>query len=522
MSDATKQFMAAPRWLIGALLLSLAVTWFSFGHVPLFDEDEGEYAEVAVEMARSGDFITPTLNGQPFFEKPILAFWLQAPLVKAFGSHAWVFRLPSVLACLLWVWALVRFGRRAWDAETGWFAGFICATSIGVVVSAGAAAMDGVLCLLVALAGFDIFRAWQEDSPAGRWAARRAFLWMALGFLAKGPVAVVVPFLLSLSFFVLQGSFLRWLRAVFDPFGWALFLAIALPWYWVQYRLMGQPFIDYFLLRENIGRLTGTLQGHGGSLLYYIPVLVLIVLPHTAMLARAGLESWRARSDPLTRFLLLWFAVVFILFSLATTKLPHYLLIGLTPLFLLMAHHRSRLHSWGVATWPWALMAGVALALPTGVSWAAAHSRTLYLREMLGQGPEIFGSAYWVTVALEIAGTLAVIGLLRHRLKAEPWRLLAITGIASNLMIWTVLLPSAARLQQEPVREAARIASQWPQPVVADNRMPSFAVYSGRPTENRPPAPGDLVFLRADAESRLPPHAVLFSQGGLRLVRIDR
>ncbi|MDE2343416.1 MAG: glycosyltransferase family 39 protein [Betaproteobacteria bacterium] len=522
MSDATKPDKTVPRWLIGALLLAFAITWLSFGHVPLFDEDEGEYAEVAVEMARSGDFITPTLNGQPFFEKPILAFWLQAPLAAAFGSHAWVFRLPSLIACLLWVVVLVRFGRRAWDAETGWFAGFLCATSIGVVVSAGAAAMDGVLCLLLALAGFDIFRAWQDESPASRWAGRRAFLWMALGFLAKGPVAIVVPFLLSLSFYTLQGNFLRWLRAVFDPLGWILLLAIALPWYLAQYHLMGQPFIDYFLLRENVGRLTGTLQGHGGSILYYLPVLLLIVLPHTAMLVRAGVESWRMRSDPLTRFLLVWFVVVFVLFSLATTKLPHYLLIGLTPLFLLMARHRARLQSWGVAIWPWGLMAGSVLVLPAAVSWAAAQSHNLYLREMLGQGPEIFSSAYWMAVALEIAGTLGVIGLLRTRLKAEPWRLLAITGIASNLMIWTVLLPSAARLQQEPVREAARIARQWPQPVVADNRMPSFAVYTGRPTEDRPPVPGDLVFLRADAESRLPPHAVLFSKGGLRLVRIGR
>ncbi|MDE1941650.1 MAG: glycosyltransferase family 39 protein [Betaproteobacteria bacterium] len=520
MSDATKLYRTVPQWLIGALLLAFAITWFSFGHVPLFDEDEGEYAEVAVEMARSGDFITPTLNGQPFFEKPILAFWLQAPLAAAFGAHAWVFRLPSLIACLLWVVALVRFGRRSWDVETGWFAGFLCATSIGVVVSAGAAAMDGVLCLLMALAGFDIFRAWQDESPASRWAVRRAFLWMALGFLAKGPVAIVVPFFLSLSFYVLQGDFRRWLRAVLDLPGWIVLLGIALPWYLAQYHLMGQPFIDYFLLRENVGRLTGALQGHGGSILYYFPVLVLIVLPHTAMLARAGVESWHARSDPLTRFLLLWFVVVFVLFSLATTKLPHYLLIGLTPLFLLMAHHRARLQSWGIAIWPWVLMAGGALALPAAVSWAAAHSHNLYLQEMLGQGPKVFGAGYWGMVSLEIIGTLLVIGWLRAWLKAGPWRLLAITGVASNLMIWTLLLPAAAHLQQDPVLEAARVAGGWSQRVVADNRMPSFAVYSGRPTVNRTPGPGDLVFLRADAESRLPPHAVLFSRGGLRLVRI--
>lgn len=520
MIDAAKPVTPASRWLVGMLAVAFVITLLSFGHVPLFDEDEGEYAEVAVEMAHSGDFITPTLNGQPFFEKPILAFWLQAPLVQVFGVHAWVFRLPSVVACALWAWALFLFGRRVWDGETGWFAALLCTTSMGVVVSAGAAAMDGVLCLLMALAGFDIFRAWQDEGRQEPGIPRRVFLWMALGFLAKGPVAVVVPLFASLLFYAVQGSLGRWFRAALDPLGWLLFLVVALPWYLAQYQLMGPPFIDYFLLRENLGRLTGALQGHGGSLLYYVPVLVLIVLPHTALLLRAGAESWRSRSDPLTRFLLIWFAVVFVLFSLATTKLPHYLLIGLTPLFLLMARHRERLRIAGIALLPWMVMVFAALTLPAVIAWQATHSSSLYLREMLAQGSTVFGAAYQELVVFELVGTLLVIAGLRAWWRGQAWRLLALVGLSSNLLVWTALLPSIAQLQQAPVQEAARLARQWDEPVVADNRMPSFAVYSGRPTVNRAPRPGDLVFLRADEESRLPAHVVLFSQGGLRLVRV--
>src|SRR5487761_2632713 len=204
----------ASRWLIGLLAFALMVTLFNLGRLPLFDEDEGEYAQVAVEMANSGNFITPTLNGQPFFEKPILTFWLQAPLVQAFGVHAGVFRLPSALACLGWMLLLVQFGRRFFGEEAGWLAGVLCATSLGVVVSGHAGAMDGVLSLLVAAAGFDIYRAWESDNRHARW---RVFLWMALGFLAKGPIAIVVPLLLSFMFYALQGSLGRWWRAAFDP-----------------------------------------------------------------------------------------------------------------------------------------------------------------------------------------------------------------------------------------------------------------------------------------------------------------
>ncbi len=508
----------ASRWLIGLLAFALLVTLFNLGRVPLFDEDEGEYAEVAVEMAHSGDFITPTLNGQPFFEKPILAFWLQAPLVQVFGVHAWVFRLPSAVACLLWVALLIRFGGRFFNRETGWVAGLFCATSIGVVVSGEAAAMDGVLSLLIAAAGFDVYRAWALDDRHARW---RVYLWMALGFLAKGPIAVVVPLLLSFIFYAMQGGLGRWLRAAFNPLGWLVFLAVASPWYLVQYHLMGQPFVDYFLYRENLGRLTGSLQGHGGSLFYYIPVLTLIVLPHTSLLLRAGYESLRQRSDALTMFLMLWFAVVFGLFTLASTKLPHYLLIGLTPLFLLMAHHRERLRSTWLTLLPIIVMMAFALALPRWVANAGEHSKSLYIHEMLGRAPEVFTAGYWVGIALVLGALLLGLALMRRRWRGgRAWALLPLAGVVSNLLVWMVLMPAAADLQQAPLQEAAQIARRMGQPVVADNRMPSFAVYSGRPTENRTPHAGDVVFLRADRVGEIPLHQTIFSKGGLRLVKI--
>jgi 4-amino-4-deoxy-L-arabinose transferase-like glycosyltransferase len=508
----------ASRWLIGLLAFALLITLFNLGRVPLFDEDEGEYAEVAVEMAHSGDFITPTLNGQPFFEKPILAFWLQAPLVQVFGVHAWVFRLPSAVACLLWVALLVRFGGRFFNRETGWVAGLFCATSIGVVVSAEAAAMDGVLSLLIAAAGFDIYKAWALDDRHARW---RVFLWMALGFLAKGPIAIVVPLLLSFVFYATQGSLGRWWRAAFNPLGWLVFLAVASPWYLVQYHLMGQPFVDYFLYRENLGRLTGSLQGHGGSLFYYVPVLVLIVLPHTSLLLRAGYESLRQRSDALTLFLMLWFAVVFVLFTLASTKLPHYLLIGLTPLFLLMARHRERLRSPWLTLLPLILMLAIALALPTWVSSAGERSKSLYIHEMLGRAPEVFTNGYWAGIALVSGALLLGLVLMRRRWRpGHAWVLLPLAGVTSNLLVWMVLMPAAADLQQAPLQEAAQIARRMGQPVVADNRMPSFAVYSGHPTENRTPHAGDVVFLRVDRLGEMPLHQTIFSKGGLRLVRI--
>ena len=508
------------RWLVGILLLAILVTFVNLGRLPLFDEDEGEYAQVAVEMANSGNFITPTLNGQPFFEKPILTFWLQAPLVQAFGVHAGLFRLPSALACLGWILLLVQFGRRFFGEEAGWLAGVLCATSLGVVVSGHAGAMDGVLSLLVAAAGFDIYRAWVDQS---RWAQWRVYLWMALGLLAKGPVAVIIPFLMSGLFYASQRDFDRWLKALINPLGWLTFLIIALPWYVAQYHAMGQPFLDYFLFRENLGRMLGSLQGHGGSIFYYLPVILLIALPHTSLLLRTGITGFTERANPLVRFLLIWFAVVLVVFSLASTKLPHYLLIGLTPVFLLMAHYRMRLQSRFLTVLPFFLMLAFTAAFPTLVATWAVRENSPYLRELLARGPEVFGISYWVITAT-LAAFSAVILIVTHRFAPHraPWRLLPGLGLAANLLLWGVWLPAVSALQQAPLVEAAQLARLLPQPIVADNRMPSFAVLVGHATVNRAPLPGDVVFLRADAEANLAAHETLYSKGGLRLVRMSR
>jgi len=117
-----------------------------------------------------------------------------------------------------------------------------------------------------------------------------------------------------------------------------------------------------------------------------------------------------------------------------------------------------------------------------------------------------------------------VILIVTHRFAPHraPWRLLPGLGLAANLLLWGVWLPAVSALQQAPLVEAAQLARLLPQPIVADNRMPSFAVLVGHATVNRSPLPGDVVFLRADAEANLAAHETLYSKGGLRLVRMSR
>lgn len=505
------------QWL---LLLALLALWVTLWQLPLFDEDEGEYAEVAVEMAHRGDYITPTLNGQPFFEKPILAFWLQAPLVSLWGAHPGIFRLPSMLACLLWILAIGRFAQRQWqDEETGDLAALLTATSLSVMVSAHAAAMDGILCLLTTLTLFDIYRVWQQDD---RWTNWRIFVWMALGFLAKGPVAVAIPLITSLVFYLLHGEGRRWFHHAFHRWGWLTFCLIALPWYGLQYHRMGTHFIDDFVLRENLGRLTGSLQGHGGSLFYYFPVLLILAWPHTPLLFRGLQQTLSHRITPLNQFLLLWFLTVFVLFSVAHTKLPHYLLVGLPPLVLFMAHHRHALRSWISLAVPGMIMLLVGAITPRYLQYLSQTLANPYQKALVAQGQNLWTILWW-----ERWGTLALLTVLivayirSHWYQADhrAW-LLGLNGILGTCWIVGLFLPLAAQLQQAPVLQLAAIARNHNGPIVADNRMPSFAVALGHPTINRPPRSGDWVFLRADYLHNLPPYETIQQIGGLYLVRI--
>ncbi|MDE2056414.1 MAG: glycosyltransferase family 39 protein [Betaproteobacteria bacterium] len=502
------------------LLLLLILTWVAMTRLPLFDEDEGEYAEVAVEMASSHDFITPTLNGSPFYEKPILAFWLEAPLVNLFGAHPWVFRLPSELACLLWLWLIMRFAREFLHPHTGQLAQLFCASSLGVVVSAQAAAMDGVLSALVAATLFDIYRYFKTGRAA---LIPRVYLWMALGFLAKGPIAVVIPLVSSFFFFLTEKKLSQWFRAILFWPAWVLFLLITLPWYVMQYHLMGQAFIDYFLLRENVGRLVGTLQGHTGHWWYYFPVLLFIALPHTTLLIRSLFKGIVERNkNPLLRFLLVWFISVFVIFSVAQTKLPHYLLIGLTPLFLLMGMYVNALKNplwWGgVAVIEWLLLA----ILPSKIEAIKAQLHNPYISAMLSRTHDVFNNEYYVWLTIVIIATIILAVLLRFVFTytlIESTRL-SVT-LSSHILLLYLILPAIANLQQQPVIDLARYAKQFNQPVVADNRMPSFAVMLGRPTQNRHAQQGELVFLRVDQLADYPQHQILKSEGGLVLLRVN-
>ena len=482
-------------------------------------------------MIASGNYITPQKDGEPRYDKPVLIYWLQALSAKLFGFNELALRLPSALAATQWVLVLWIFVRERLDAPTATVAGLVMALSLQVSLIAKAAVADALLNLFIALTFFEIYRYYLA---AGGAAARgtadqerrylwRAYLWMGLGFLTKGPVAVFFPLVVSLLFFWSQAALRHWVRAVLAPLGWLIFVLVAGPWYLAIYLDDGPGFFESFFLKHNAGRFGEAMHGHSGFLGYYLVLLPVILLPFSGWLLRLLPAVKTAWADPLDRFLWIWFAVVFLFFSFSGTKLPHYLLYGATPLFVLMARHRALLAERWLAWIPPLLFFGFLMALPWVVDLALSQSHKAHEVAMLEEARTALDWPYLALVMGAVAGALALAFWSRPPL----WQRLILVGVIQTLVVYGVLVPRVLDVMQGPVKEAALLARQLDLPtVVFRTSMPSFSVYREAITPDRIPRPGELVFLRVD---KLPLLArelpdlrqdLIYRRGPVALVRV--
>ncbi len=514
------RLLVSPWFLV--LVVWLAFFW-QLGAVPLYDLDEGAFTEATREMLTSGNFITPHRDGEPRYDKPVLIYWLQAASVSAFGLNEFALRLPSAIAASLWVLALWWFVRARLDAATATIAGLVMALGLEVAIIGKAAVADALLNLFIALAFFEIY-GWRLRPT--RATLLRAYLWLGLGFLTKGPVAVFFPLLVSFLYFVSLREWRVWLSAVFDWRGWLVFIAVAGPWYLAIYLDDGLGFFQSFFLGHNLGRYSGVKHGHSGFLGYYFVMLPVVVLPFTGWFFSLLPQVRRFWADELDRFLLLWFVAVFVVFSFSGTKLPHYLVYGITPLFILMARYRDALRNRWLAFVPPLLFVVLMAALPELLALLEAQADRAHEQAMFAQGVRVLDSDYrlgtWV-------GLVTMIGLLLWS-RAALWGRLILAGLVQTVLVFGLLVPAVFAVMQAPVKQAGLLARQLDRPtVVYRTSMPSFSVYRDAitPDSDRPQV-GELVFLRVDKlkglAERVAPNrlALRYRQGPVALVLIER
>jgi len=507
-----------PTWLLVPALL-LGFYWM-LGSVPLYDLDEGAFTEATREMLASGNYITPAMGGEPRFDKPVLIYWLQAASVKLLGLNEFALRLPSALAATGWLLALWLFARRHLDPATATVAALVMALTLEVSIIAKAATADAVLNLFLALSFFDIYRWYLRP---GRGTLLRVYLWIGLGFLTKGPVAILFPVLVSFLFFLSVRSLKDWLRALRCPWGWAVLLVVVLPWHVAVYLDSGPGFFENFFLRHNLGRFGAAMHGHQGFFGYYLVVLPLIMLPFTGWFLRLLPALRWTWADPLDRFLWLWFAAVLVFFSFSGTKLPHYVLYGATPLFVLMARHRELHANRWLAFVPPVLFFLLLLLLPELLKSASGWTQRPHQLAMFELGRTVLDTPYRIAVLLGLV-LVSAIALWR---RLPPWQGLVFVGVIQMIVVSGILVPRVMEVLQGPVKEAALLARALDLPTVAyRTNMPSFSLYRQAITPARAPRSGDLVFLRVDKLGRLTQQHpdleqdVVFRRGAVALLKV--
>ena len=513
MQASTVTPAGSARWLL--FLLPAVLFLMNLGGAPLFDVDEGAFSQATREMFVRGDFLSTWLNGAPRFDKPILIYWCQAVFVWLFGPNEWSFRLPSALAASAWCYAVGLFAWQRFGRAAGILACGIAATSLGVHVIGRAATADALLNMLLALALLD---GWRHLESGQRAPLLRSYLWIGLGVLTKGPIALLVPGATTLIYCLTAGRFRDWLRSVFHPLGWAILLAVTVPWYATVLAIHGQDFIDGFILKHNVERFSGSMEGHSGSLFYYVLMVPVLLLPWLSWLVATVRRLPADWKEPLPRFLWIWFIFVTAFFSLSGTKLPHYALYGCTPLFILLALHRDRVKSVLLGALPLLSLMIFFIALPSLLAQSAAAGwvKDSYYLAQVSRIAEAIPAAYYPLTALALLGSAAAL-----RLPFDPARRVLVTACLNTLLLALAIAPFMGDVLQGPVKRAGLAVRQYDEPTVLWNfHAPSFSVYSQRVTPTVQAQPGQIALTRTD---RLPPDAKvdeLYREGGVVLVRV--
>jgi 4-amino-4-deoxy-L-arabinose transferase-like glycosyltransferase len=323
----------------GALLL-LALVWLA-GTLwlrPLALPDEGRYAGVAWEMVRSGHWLTPTLDGLPYFHKPPLFYWITASALSVFGNHEWAARLAPLAGALAGALVLYRFARR-WAGEASARLTLLAlATQPLFFVGAQFANLDmlvaGCIAVTILAAADALLRAQRGETYRG--ALALAFLFAALGLLAKGLIGAVLPGLVILAWLAAQRRPRLLLPLLWLP-GFALFLAVAAPWF-LAMQARFPAFANYFFVVQHFKRFAESGFNNAQPFYFYPVVLALLTLPWFAWLPRSARSRyWRdPQQGPTRQLMWVWIGVVTLFFSMPQSKLVGYILPVTFPLAYLI------------------------------------------------------------------------------------------------------------------------------------------------------------------------------------------
>jgi 4-amino-4-deoxy-L-arabinose transferase-like glycosyltransferase len=426
------------------ILVSYAGYFSGLGALGLVGPDEPRYVSIARAMERTGDWITPRLNGVPWFEKPALYYWAAAASFKLFGENDFAARLPSALAAMLAAVAIAWIAWRFYGGTTSLLVLLLFPTCVATLAFARAATPDmlftGAIAAAVACGAALIF----EETP---------IFWCRIGFgfflgaatLAKGPAAVVLA-AGSIALWAVCSK--KWTRSfrLAHPLSILVFLMTAVPWYFLCAR-RNPDFLNVFIFQHNFARFLTPVFHHVKPWWFFPPILVLWILPWSALLFALGLRAaaikeWRERFARPGFYFACWTIFIVIFFSASKSKLPGYILPAVPPLVLLLAAAASRIRCICNDA-----ARGVTMGL--GATWLAlVVGAGFWLHRQPSTSPFAQPGSIWYFLAVAAAGGAIVAALGSARRIAAALltnaALIAFLLVAANLFVVPRIDPSVS------------------------------------------------------------------------------
>jgi 4-amino-4-deoxy-L-arabinose transferase-like glycosyltransferase len=431
-----------------ALWFLLAAVWFgTLGIRPLYKADESRYGEISREMVASGDWLTPRLNGFKYFEKPPLQYWTTAALFEILGERDWVARLSTALLGFAGIALTFFAANRLFGPPTGAYAAAILAGSPLYVVLGQVNTLDMCVTFFLSAAMFAL--------------AMRRMLWFwiacALAVLSKGLIGIVLPAGAVAVYIVLRRDreFVTRLRPVA---GGALFLALAAPWF-IAVSAANPEFAHFFFVQEHFERFTTEMHQRVHPWWYFVPVLAAGMAPWLVPLGHAALRALRRKNRDSPYFpdaealLWCWALVVFVFFSISSSKLPPYILPIVPALAVLAAR---------------SLTASV-LRVQSGLLLVGSLVAAYIVHRYAAGGPYADYGAWLVISALILAASAVAAHLAAHMGRVQG----AVLALAAGGLVATQLGLAAHRTMAERFSVEATVARLAERPPA---EVPVYAV----------------------------------------------
>ena len=518
--------------ICGCLLLLLGL-----GDVGLTDRDEGSNAGAAREMLETGDWISPTLNYQPRYAKPAFAYWVIGSTYALFGVNDVTARLPSALFGLALLVLHYLFLYRLLGPTLAFCGSLILLLNVEFVGIHRLVLTDPELVFFTTLATYAF---WLGFCGTGR---DRRFLWlfylgMALGTLAKGPLGILIPLLGIVPYLTITRQWKTYFTDGKPLLGWTLCCLIATPWYLAMLAIHG---VDYVasIQANTVGRFANPMEGHGGTFLFYFPILLLGFFPWSGLLPAAlwqTLNGWKSfrtgTTDPrgeqgLLLFCALWVCGIFLFFTISATRLPHYILPLYPPAALLVAVLWLRFLKSGL---PEGLTVSTRTVLVTGYVLSLVLVSADFLYEGVRHHVAVhFPAAEKVGVGVTpiVLGIVVFLGvaIFRHLVREEARRSQAfwvLSGMMGMFLLIVILfaLPRFGKYFINPPQELATIAGvnlgHQDTLIHYGRKLPSLTFYAKRKVHFINPGEHEkfvphlekdgrvMVILQANLHARLP------------------